>query len=568
MDTRINLPYANSAHVELDREVQTQSLINAIQRVQAVIEFDLGGRILTANDNFLKVIGYRLEEIQGQHHSMFAPPGVKESAEYQAFWQKLNRGEFDSGEYKRIGKSGKEIWIQASYNPVLDANGKPMKVVKFAIDVTAQKLKNADYEGQIAAISKSQAVIEFDLDGTIRSANNKFLAVMSYEFHEIKGRHHSMFAVPGVKDTLEYKEFWRKLNEGLFDAGEYKRIGKGGKEVWIQASYNPILDLNGRPCKVVKYATDITAQKQLQNTVATVLRETSQVMNALAQGDLTARMIGKYEGEFGKLAQAVNGFVDRLQSIVTRIIESASQINHAASEIASGNTNLSQRTEQQAASLEETASSMEELSATVRQNAENSRQAANLANVAQGKAQQGGEVVNCAVRAMDAINKSSKQIADIISVIDEIAFQTNLLALNAAVEAARAGEQGRGFAVVATEVRNLAQRSAGAAKEIKSLIKDSVVKVEEGGRFVYESGKTLDEIVAAVKAVNDLIARIAAAGQEQSAGIEQVKLAVTQMDRVTQENAALVEEAAATSESMRNDATHMDEMMAFFKHTA
>ena len=226
--------------------------IDAISKAQAVIEFDLDGTIITANDNFLNALGYTLSEIQGQHHRMFAPEELRNSAEYAVFWQKLNRGEFEAGEYKRIAKGGREIWIQASYNPIMDASGKPYKVVKFATDITQQKRANANFEGQINAISKAQAVIEFNLDGTIITANDNFLNTLGYALQEIQGQHHSMFAPEELKNSSEYTAFWQKLNRGEFETGEYKRIAKGGREIWIQASYNPILDANGKPYKVVK----------------------------------------------------------------------------------------------------------------------------------------------------------------------------------------------------------------------------------------------------------------------------------------------------------------------------
>ena len=530
--------------------------ISAIGKSQAVIEFNMDGTIITANDKFLNAMGYTLGEIQGQHHSIFVEPVEKQSVQYAQFWEKLNRGEYESAEFKRLGKGGKEVWIQASYNPILDLNGRPFKVVKYATDVTKQKLIAADFTGQISAIGKSQAVIEFNMDGTIITANDNFLNTMGYTLGEVQGKHHSIFVEPGEKQSTKYAQFWEKLNRGEYESAEFKRLGKAGKEVWIQASYNPILDLNGRPFKV-KYATDVTPRKF-------VINEIKNVLVAVSGGDLSIRIENELEGDYKILGDAINETTKILSEIVEQIMDGSDAILRSSDEISLGNSDLSQRTEEQASSLEETASSMEEMTSTVKQNADNAREAKLLAVDARVQAEKGGEVVQKVVHAMAEINTSSKKIADIIGVINEIAFQTNLLALNAAVEAARAGEQGKGFAVVAAEVRNLAQRSAGAAKEIKGLINDSVERVDEGTKLVDDSGKTLEDIVDGVTKVSDIVAEISAAAQEQSVGIEEVNKAITQMDEMTQQNAALVEQATAASEAMYEEAKEMYEVMDFF----
>lgn len=257
---------------EDQRVLELEAKIKALDRVQAVIEFNLDGTIIEANDNFLGAIGYSLDEIRGRHHRMFCDPTVAGSLEYARFWEKLKNGEFDHGEYKRIAKGGREIWIQASYNPVFDAQGRPYKVIKFATDITAQKLRAAEWEGKLNAISKAQAVIEFNLDGTITVANDNFLSTLGYTLEEVKGKHHRMFCEPSYANSSEYSKFWEKLNRGEFDAGEYKRIGKGGKEIWIQASYNPIFDMSGKLVKVVKFATDISAQKLMSAVFDSILQ--------------------------------------------------------------------------------------------------------------------------------------------------------------------------------------------------------------------------------------------------------------------------------------------------------
>jgi methyl-accepting chemotaxis protein len=535
----------------------------AVGKSQAVIEFTLDGVIRKANDNFLAAVGYTLEEIRGKHHSLFVDAATRDSAEYQAFWARLARGEFDSGEYKRYGKGGREVWLQATYNPIFDSSGRAFKVVKYATDITESKLRRANGEGQLAAINKAQAVIEFELDGTIRTANDNFLRTMGYSLDQIRGRHHSMFVDAATRASPEYKAFWAKLGRGEYDTGRYMRVASGGRQVWLQASYNPILDSMGKPLHVVKYASDITEQVRFAEHLRNAVSETRAAVDAATDGDLTRRIaIGDKTGELKTLSEGVNSLIDLLASLVLQIRDTAGDVLVGVREISDGNNHLSHRTSEQAASLEETASSMEEMAQTVRQTADNANHANQLAIAAQTQAEKGGSVVSAAVRAMSTINGASSKIADIIGVIDSIAFQTNLLALNAAVEAARAGDQGRGFAVVAAEVRNLAGRSATAAKEIKILIEESVTRVAEGSQLVDESGRALHEIVAAVKKVTDIVAEIAAASNEQSSGIDQVNRAVVQMDQVTQQNASLVEEAAAASTAIVERVNTLNELIS------
>jgi len=539
--------------------------ITAINKVMGVISFNMDGIIIDVNDNFLKMVGYRKEELIGQHHRLFAEPSLVASTEYEEFWHKLNQGRYDSGEYKRLGKDGQEVWIQASYNPIIGADGKPFKVVKYATDVTVAKLTNADYAGQLEAIDKAMGVITFDMDGTIIDINQNFLEVVGYNKDEVIGHHHRMFTSNEVAASSEYAEFWAKLKRGEYEAGEFIRKNKAGDDVYLQASYNPIFDLNGRPFKVVKYASDITENKVLQNNVKSVMDETSLVMESVSRGDLNTKLEGNYQGGLEVLQSAINKTITNIAKTMIEINDSASSVSNAAAEISEGNTDLSQRTEEQAASLEQTAASMEEFTATIRQTSDNVLEASHLATLSREQAEKGGLVIKETIQSMDAISASSKKVTDIIGVIDEIAFQTNLLALNAAVEAARAGEQGKGFAVVASEVRNLAQRSASAAKEIKALINDSGEKIKEGEMLADESGRTLEDIVESSKQVGVIISEIAAASKEQAQGVDQVNQAVSHMDSMTQQNAALVEQAAAASEALSEQAQAMQSLVSFFQ---
>ncbi len=374
-----------------------------------------------------------------------------------------------------------------------------------------------------------------------------------------------MFVKPEFSSSPAYKEMWAKLNQGEFLSDEYERVGKGGNSVWINATYNPIMDLNGKPYKVVKYASDITAAVLTRAELERGVEECVDILTKFSNGDLNNLMTGSYDGVFSEIKTSINNTIENLKDMVTRIISSANVVASASSEIADSSMDLSGRTEQQASNLEETSASMEEMTSSVRENSENANKARELSNGTMSIADKGGQAVRGTVDSIKSIEASSKKISDIIGVIDEIAFQTNLLALNAAVEAARAGDAGKGFAVVADEVRTLAGRSAQASKEIKDLIVDSVEKVKTGVTVAEGAGESIEEILKSVNELTELVNNIAIATSEQTSGIEQVNTAISNLDEMTQQNAAMVEESTASAEAMNRQAKEMQDIMQFFK---
>ncbi len=535
--------------------------VNAIMRSQAVIEFGLDGTIITANENFLSAMGYRLEEIVGQHHSMFCDPDFARSADYKAFWASLGRGEFQSAAYRRIAKGGKEVWIQASYNPVLDRSGKPIRVIKFATDITAQTQQAADHQAQIEAISRVQAVIAFNLDGTIIDANANFLSTLGYGLEEIVGKHHSMFCAPEYAQSPEYQQFWETLRKGQYVAAEFQRFGKGGRDIWIQASYNPIFDASGQVVKVIKFATDITERKRAEGIIA----ELTNSLARMAQGDLGGRVDAVFTGQYEMLRGAFNDSLGQLQDIVAGLRKASRGVRSATAEILAGANDLSSRTTRQAATIEETSASVEQLSSTVSENASRAASASDKARLVAQNAADGGTVMGEATQAMSAIEASSAKISNIIGLIDDIAFQTNLLALNASVEAARAGDAGKGFAVVAVEVRRLAQSAASASGDVKALIEASAGEVRAGAKLVGKAAERLSDILAGADESARLIDAIARANQEQSGALNEVTVAVRQMDEMTQHNAALVEQTNAAIEQTEMQASELDRIVEVFR---
>jgi methyl-accepting chemotaxis protein len=437
---------------------------------------------------------------------------------------------------------------------------KGSKVTGFVVEWSDAKarLLNMDYTAQIAAISRSQAIIEFTPEGEIMTANANFLTLMGYSLDELKGRNHSIFVDRAYAQSDAYGAFWRDLREGRYQAAEFRRVTKQGREVIISASYNPILDHNGKVIKVVKFATDVTQRVQTVSVLGEALKK-------LCSGNFGFQLATPFSPEFEELRHDLNRSVSQLCDTFLDISGSVEMISTGGQEIRQGVSDLSRRTETQAATLEETAAALDEITANVTSSSARAEDARRVASEANSSATRSGQVVAQAVEAMSRIEDSSSKISSIISVIDEIAFQTNLLALNAGVEAARAGEAGRGFAVVAQEVRELAQRSAKAAKEIKDLIQNSTAEVASGVKLVSETGQALKAISDLIYQIHSHMEAISTASREQSTGLAEINSSVNSMDQTTQQNAAMVEESSAAAATLASESQKLRSMISQFQ---
>lgn len=454
---------------------EQRAKLDALDRSQAVAEFALDGTILAANANFLQTFAYTKDEIVGRKHEMFVDSAYRDSEPYRRFWADLGRGLYQRAEFKRFAKGGREIWIQASYNPILGRNGKPKKIVKFATDITAETMQNIDFAGQIKALHRSQAVTEFALDGTILSANAKFLEALGYSLEEIKGRHHGMFVDPSYRDSEEYRTFWERLGRGEYQAGEFRRLGKGGREVFIQASYNPIVDRDGRPLKIVKFSTDMTPQvtdRLRRGIVQTTVRDD---LNDIAQ---TTSDVARQAAEASQNAAAV-------LSDVRTAVDGADQMFEAAGAIG--------------------------------------RQAALASTILDRAIAEAQTTTNIVAD----LNKRAARIGEVIALIQGIANQTNLLALNATIEAARAGESGRGFAVVAQEVKALANQTKGATEQIAG----QVVAVQNATRQATDAINSIQETIRTLNSASltiaDSIHRQETVMRDMSVGMETASQSAT-----------------------------------------
>lgn len=550
---------------------ELQAIHSALDRAQAVIAFTLDGYVTHANENFLAVTGYALHEVVGQHHSMFCEPSFEQSSAYVDFWADLAAGKIERAEYKRIGKGGREIWINASYNPVLDAEGRVQKIVKFATDVTAEKGRSVELAGLVEAMRKAQAVVEFDMDGVLLDANENFLDLMGYSLDDVRGEHHRVFCDDEHAASLAYRKFWQKLQRGEFDCGRYRRLGCDGKVVWIQATYNPIFDLNGKPVKVVKFATDISAQVKLEHSGAARAEAEQRKVTALldqvaraARGDLTGIAESDGDEPLDQLARGVMKMIGDLRGVIGEVVGAAGKLSGSSRTIADRSNVVAASAQALGATVEQMNASVDGLTVSIGSIARSTQDADSLAQATRNEAEQGAIAVARTIEAMGLINQSSEDIADIVKVIGEIASQTNMLAFNAAIEAARAGEHGLGFSVVADEVRKLAERSSQATKEISKLINESVRRVVQGSDVSRQASDAFGRIASGVEKTSLAISDISRSADEQSLTAREVSAAIAYIAQETERSAGSCDSIARSTEGLNENAEQLNRIVSGF----
>jgi methyl-accepting chemotaxis protein len=571
----IGVRYVITEQVLKQQELEGQ--MSAINAANAYIEFQPDGTIIKANDLFLNTLKYSQQEVEGKHHRIFCESTYVNSSAYQQFWANLREGKTQIGEFKRLRKDGTEIWLQANYTGVKDDKGNVIKVIKLATDITESKLRNADYQGQLAAIGKSNAVIEFNMDGTIITANDNFLSAMGgYSLNEIKGKHHRMFVESNYARSVEYAEFWKKLNDGEFFVGTYSRVDKRGKDVFIQASYNPILDLNGKPFKVVKYALDMT--------------EVIRAIKALAAGDLSIRCDtsvdnGGLTAEVNKALDNVNNVLSNISQASDVVAKSSDLLQKKAADMKRSTTEVATAISQMAKGAQDQASRTDESSKLINHVMTSSNDMEKKANLINKAAERGLESSNLGMKtvkvlvtnmggikdsagqtaqSIGVLTKRTEEIGRTLNVITDIASQTNLLALNAAIEAARAGDAGRGFAVVAEEIRKLAEDSRKSAVEIEKIISDvqkdtqaagkaietMESSVKEGNKSSIEAETIFQEIAKSSDETFGASKEIQTATVSQKESIGSVVKNFEQIVVVSEETAAGTQQVASSSQQM------------------
>lgn len=531
--------------------------MTAIEEVQCILRFDLHGRIVAVNDNYIRLSGYGRDELVGHDVSMLSDPNEPNRAASEDFWNALKRGEPQAGDFKRISKSGRTFYINAVYTPVRDANGTVTEVVTFAVDITKAQHHALDAQNKLEALAEAQGMVEFLPDGTILNANENFLKTMGYRLDEVKGQHHRMFVDAEEQRTNEYQTFWQSLARGEPFGGDFRRVDKNGNSIWIFGFYSPVRDDMDNVVKVVKFATDVTPR-------VNAVTELTEGLQALADGKLRHRISDHVRGEFAELRESFNRSLTVFSDLVATIRSRAGIMKSEASEISRGARDLAHRGESQAAALEETAAAVEEISGNITMTSESAQQADGAARDAQKVVLHGAEIVGKAIAAIERIDEHTRQMGEFTRVIESFAFQTNLLSINAAVEAARAGEVGRGFAVVANEVRNLAQQSAKASQNIADLISKSENEVKMGVKLVRDAGTALDQIRTAAGGVVENITGIAHATTEQSTGVREVSTSLSQLDSVNQANLAMSEEYATAATALSEQVAELNSMLDRF----